>query len=173
MIAATRATGATGPTGATAAAGVELTRLRWWHLPAVVALERLLFGPECWSEELFWSELAQGDLRWYLVALPPGQAPDGPVAGYAGLSLVGREAYVQTLAVAPAWQRGGLGHRLLDALLAEATRRGARQVGLEVRADNAAAQRLYARHDFEVAGRRRGYYQPSGADALVMLRELP
>jgi ribosomal protein S18 acetylase RimI-like enzyme len=58
-------------------------------------------------------------------------------------------------------------------MIAEATHRGARQVGLEVRADNAGAQRLYARHDFQVAGRRRGYYQPSGQDALVMLRDLP
>ena len=42
---------------------------------------------------------------------------------------------------------------------------------LEVRADNAAAQRLYERRGFTEIGRRRGYYQPSGADAVVMRRK--
>jgi ribosomal-protein-alanine N-acetyltransferase len=37
-----------------------------------------------------------------------------------------------------------------------------------VRADNTSAIRLYERHGFSRVGVRRGYYQPSGADALVM-----
>jgi [ribosomal protein S18]-alanine N-acetyltransferase len=41
---------------------------------------------------------------------------------------------------------------------------------LEVRADNEVAQRLYTRRGFEEIGRRRGYYQPSGDDAVVMKR---
>ena len=36
--------------------------------------------------------------------------------------------------------------------------------------DNESAQRLYARYDFEPVGIRRGYYQPSNTDALVMMR---
>ena len=39
---------------------------------------------------------------------------------------------------------------------------------LEVRTDNDRAQRLYRRYGFVGIGVRRGYYQPSGADALVM-----
>jgi hypothetical protein len=34
-----------------------------------------------------------------------------------------------------------------------------------------AAQKLYADYGFEAVGLRRGYYQPSNTDALVMLRE--
>ena len=34
--------------------------------------------------------------------------------------------------------------------------------------DNAPAQRLYATYGFEPIGIRRGYYQPSNTDALVM-----
>jgi ribosomal-protein-alanine N-acetyltransferase len=52
-------------------------------------------------------------------------------------------------------------------LLAEA---GQRKVLLEVAVDNAPAQRLYAGYDFEPVGLRRGYYQPSNTDALVMMR---
>jgi ribosomal protein S18 acetylase RimI-like enzyme len=75
---------------------------------------------------------------------------------------------VQTLATAPAEQGKGLGRRLLDALVAEARRREAGEVLLEVRADNAAAQALYARVGFERIGVRRGYYRPGGTDALVL-----
>jgi ribosomal-protein-alanine N-acetyltransferase len=42
---------------------------------------------------------------------------------------------------------------------------------LEVRADNELAQGLYRRRGFAEIGRRRGYYQPSGTDAVVMKRE--
>jgi [ribosomal protein S18]-alanine N-acetyltransferase len=41
-----------------------------------------------------------------------------------------------------------------------------------VRTDNDRAQRLYRRYGFTDIGIRRGYYQPSGADALVMRRDL-
>jgi [ribosomal protein S18]-alanine N-acetyltransferase len=37
-----------------------------------------------------------------------------------------------------------------------------------VRADNSAALALYERAGFTVVNRRRGYYQPSGTDAVIM-----
>ena len=43
---------------------------------------------------------------------------------------------------------------------------------LEVRADNTRAQRLYRWWGFAEIGIRRGYYQPSGTDAIVMRRDL-
>jgi len=45
-------------------------------------------------------------------------------------------------------------------------------VFLEVRTDNSRAINLYKSCGFEEIGIRRKYYQPSGADALVM-RRLP
>ena len=146
--------------------GARLTRLRWWHLDDVLRAEDDLFAEEAWSAELFWSELAQPD-RCYLAAVDP----DGRVLGYAGLARYPDEAYVQNIAVRPEAQGRRLGALLLDALLAEAERAGLARVGLEVRADNEPAQRLYRRRGFRAVGRRRGYYQPSGADALVMVRE--
>jgi len=143
---------------------IVLTPMRWWHVAAVVPIERELFAPEPWSERLFWSELGQVDTRHYLVALD-----DEQVVGWAGLCDYPDEAFVQTLAVAPAAQGTGLGARLLVALLEEAARRGQRTVSLEVRADNAPAQRLYARHGFTRTAVRRGYY-PGGVDGLVLTR---
>jgi ribosomal-protein-alanine N-acetyltransferase len=147
---------------------VVLARMRWWHVEPVLPLERALFPDEPWTARTFWSELGQVDTRAYLVALA-GQE----VVGYAGLCDYPDEAWVQTMAVAAAEQRRGLGERLLRALLEEADRRGQRTVSLEVRADNTAAQRLYARHGFTRTGVRRGYYQPSGTDALVLTRRAP
>jgi [ribosomal protein S18]-alanine N-acetyltransferase len=142
----------------------ELARMRWWHVAALMPVERALFAPEPWTERLFWSELGQLDTRHYLVALDGEQ-----VVGYAGLCDYPDEAFVQTIAVAPAAQGTGLGSRLLVALLDEAARRRQRTVSLEVRADNAAAQRLYDRHGFVRTGVRRGYYA-GGVDALVLTR---
>ena len=61
-----------------------------------------------------------------------------------------------------------MGRVLLDALLAEAVRRGTAAVLLEVRADNVAARTLYERAGFERIGLRRRYYQPGDVDAHVM-----
>ncbi|MFI7540260.1 ribosomal protein S18-alanine N-acetyltransferase [Actinoplanes sp. NPDC049599] len=138
-----------------------ITRFRWWHIAEVLPIEEDLFGAEKWSAAMFWNELAQRN--FYLVA-----QEDEKVAGYAGLAIVDQdESWVQNIAVDRRAQRGGIGRQLLEALLAEA---GKRKVLLEVAVDNAPAQRLYAGYDFEPVGIRRGYYQPSNTDALVMMR---
>jgi ribosomal-protein-alanine N-acetyltransferase len=140
---------------------MRLTRFRWWHIAEVLPIEEELFGAEKWSAAMFWNELAQR--HFYLVA-----EENEKVAGYAGLAIVDREeAWVQNIAVDRRAQRGGIGRQLLEALLAEA---GRRKVLLEVAVDNAPAQRLYATYDFEPVGIRRGYYQPSNTDAVVMMR---
>ncbi len=143
--------------------------MRWWDVEDAHALETALF-PDPWSVETFWSELAHvPETRHYLVAR------DGTaLVGYAGLAAAGGhgahggQADVQTLAVAPAAQGRGLGRRLLDALVAEARRRGATEVLLEVRAENAPAQALYAGAGFERIAVRRGYYRPGNTDAHVL-----
>ena len=145
-----------------AAGAVRLTRMRWWHVPAVMVLEGELFGAEAWSAAAYWSELAETATRRYVVAVDGGE-----VVGYAGLAVFGDEAHVLTLGVAGAAQGRGLGGTLLRDLLAAA---GDRRVLLDVRADNEVAQRLYRRHGFVPVGRRRRYYRPSGVDAVVMAR---
>jgi ribosomal-protein-alanine N-acetyltransferase len=140
--------------------------MRLADLPAVMALEEELFAPDTWTAAMYRDELARTDSRHYLVA-----DDDGRVVGYAGLIAYSDEAHVATIGVARDRQGEGLGARLLDALLAEADRRSP-VVLLEVRADNEVAQGLYRRRGFTEIGRRRGYYQPSGADAVVMRREL-
>jgi ribosomal-protein-alanine N-acetyltransferase len=144
---------------------ITLTRLRWWHIADLLPIEADLFGDEKWSAGMFWNELSSG--HYYLVA----QDDMGRIAGYGGLALNGDEAWIQNIAVRRDAQRQGIGRTVLEALLAEAQRRSARAVLLEVAVDNAPAQKLYATYGFEPFGVRRGYYQPSNTDALVMRRD--
>jgi [ribosomal protein S18]-alanine N-acetyltransferase len=139
---------------------------RWWHLPDVMVVEEDLFGMEKWSPAMFWNELAQRDRNYYVVALDDKES----LLGYAGLMVAPDESWVQNIAVRREAQRRGVGRELLETLLAEAGRRGVQQTLLEVAVDNAPAQRLYAAYGFEPVGIRRGYYQPSNTDALVMVR---
>ena len=155
----------------------RLRRITAGDLPAVLDLEHDLFPEDAWTREMFAAEL-RDDLadRYYLVA-----EEDGRVIGYAGLLAPvsrrtrrgrGGQADVLTMAVASSHWGQGIGSALLEALLAEAAGRGCAEVFLEVRVDNPRAQRLYRRHGFAGVGLRRGYYQPSGTDALVMRRPL-
>jgi ribosomal-protein-alanine N-acetyltransferase len=145
---------------------VRLRPMRLADLPQVLALEEELFAPDTWTAAMYRDELARTDTRIYLVA-EDGDA----VVGYAGLIAYDDEAHVATIGVTTTRQGEGIGALLLDALLAEADRRSPAVI-LEVRADNEVAQGLYRRRGFAIIGRRRGYYQPSGADAVVMRREL-
>lgn len=135
-------------------------------LPAVMGMEEELFAPDTWTAAMYRDELSRTDTRHYLVA-----EDDGGIVGYAGLIAYDDEAHVATIGVTGARQGEGIGARLLDALLAEADQRAVPVVLLEVRADNETAQGLYRRRGFAEIGRRRGYYQPSGTDAVVMRRE--
>ncbi|OLE28054.1 MAG: ribosomal-protein-alanine N-acetyltransferase [Actinobacteria bacterium 13_1_20CM_3_71_11] len=143
---------------------VTIQRLRWWHIQALEPIEADLFGAERWSAAMFWNELASG--HHYVAALEGEE-----LIGYAGLSVNGDEGWVQNIAVRQDRQRRGIGRALLQALLAEAARRRVQGVLLEVAVDNGTAQRLYDSFGFEPVGVRRGYYQPSNTDALVMRRD--
>ena len=143
---------------------VALRPMTTADLPEVVELEHAVFGEEAWSTEMLLGELELRS-RYYLVA-----SENDRIVGYGGLLGAGDQADVVTLAVAASHWGLGIGSTLLEALMAEAARRGAAELFLEVRTDNIRAQQLYRRYGFTEIGIRRGYYQPSGADALVMRR---
>ncbi|MCX4097181.1 ribosomal protein S18-alanine N-acetyltransferase [Nocardia sp. alder85J] len=151
---------------------VRIERMRPADIDRCVELERLLFPEDDpWPAGAFRSELS-GSHNHYVVA----RDGDGRMVGYAGIALLGThdhpEAEVHTIGVDPDCHRGGIGTRLLRALLTVAGHRGG-PVFLEVRTDNVAAIALYERHGFRVVGLRKRYYLPSGADAYTMLRPEP
>ncbi|HRN29321.1 MAG TPA: ribosomal protein S18-alanine N-acetyltransferase [Terrimesophilobacter sp.] len=145
----------------------QLRRAATSDLDAIMQLERATFGSDAWSADTMRAEL-EGPHTYYLVAHPVGQPAE--LDGYAGLlSPRGApEADIQTIAVSERARRRGLGRTLMNALVSEARDRGAREVFLEVRADNPGAAALYANLGFEKLSVRTAYYQPDGIDAHIM-----
>ena len=150
--------------------GATLREMTWRDIPALAALEPVLFAEDAWSGQTWWAELAERPRRRYVVG-----ERGGTVVGYAGIDCAGEVADVMTIAVAPPARGQGLGSSLMRWLVAQARRAGADYLMLEVRADNAAAQRLYAAAGFSQLTVRRRYYQPGDVDALILrmpLRDL-
>jgi [ribosomal protein S18]-alanine N-acetyltransferase len=154
------------------------TRLRSMvaaDLTNVLALEHELFPDDPWTAEMFAEEVAlPPGSRVYLVAEAAGPTDGGHVmAGYAGMMFApGGQADVLTIAVDPRCWGKGIGSALLGALLQAARDRDCAEVFLEVREDNPRARGMYRRRGFEEIGVRRGYYQPSGVNAIVMRKDL-
>ena len=142
----------------------ELDRER--AIGAFAALERELFLTGAWSENAIRQELA-APARTYLM-----DVNDDAIRGYAGFWYDGDDAELMTIGVGSAYQRQGIASALLQRLIDEAKRQGARRMLLEVRVDNHAALTLYQRFGFTRLGLRKRYYQPEGMDAYTMSLDL-
>src|SRR5680860_582287 len=107
-----------------------------------MALETSIFENDAWSRDMMARDVADPSC-YYLVAFPPDR-PDH-IEAYAGLLSPrgASESDIQTIGVAESARGHGLGRILMLSLINEARARGARQVFLEVRADNTSAQGLY------------------------------
>lgn len=142
---------------------VAVRGMRWWDIPAVMAIEEVVFPATAWSPAQFWSELAQED-RTYLVA-----EHEDRIVAYGGVMVRPPTADIQTIAVDAAHRGRGVAREILGRLLATADAHACTEVLLEVSADNVAAIALYESEGFEVIARRSSYYGP-GLDALIMRR---
>jgi ribosomal-protein-alanine N-acetyltransferase len=137
-------------------------------LDAIMAIETASFPTDAWSSDAMSAELAT-EYSHYVVDEEVDDE-DGAIIGYAGLRALrgSADADIQTIALIEARRGEGRGRAMLRTLLTEASARGAREVFLEVRADNPSAESLYLSEGFEEIGRRPRYYQPDDVDAIVM-----
>lgn len=134
----------------------------------VAEIEAALFaGDAPWSRDVFVAEIAAPH-TFYVGAFDGDE-----LVGYAGLAMLGPrddpEFEVHTVGVASSHQGKGIGRALMDQLLHTADLLDG-PVFLEVRTDNTPAITLYESYGFFVLATRKGYYQPSGADAYSMMR---
>jgi GNAT superfamily N-acetyltransferase len=110
-------------------------------------------------------------LHWYqwLTLDYSGVAPgyvwieDGRVVGNVSLRRVAAEAgyMVGNVAVHPAWRQRGIATELMRAALDDVRSQGSYWTGLEVRADNSAARRLYEKLGFHEIGRTMSMVRPA------------
>jgi [ribosomal protein S18]-alanine N-acetyltransferase len=116
-----------------------------------------------WPERSFRFELTENPIARAWVA-----EVDDRVAAMLVLWFIINEAHVATIAVHPHFRRQGIGEQILLCALRSVKAEGAERAFLEVRAGNQAAQTMYKKYGFEVAGVRRGYYKDNNEDALLM-----
>ncbi|MEY4397457.1 MAG: hypothetical protein RLZ53_33 [Actinomycetota bacterium] len=138
------------------------------HLAAIMELETACFGNDAWAEETMAFELLAEHTRYFVVL-------DGEkIRGFAGLSkLAGNpQADVQTVCVDESLRGQGYGRKLMERLITAAKSQAATELFLEVRADNAVAQNLYATLGFNHIDTRKRYYQPDNVDAWIMAARL-
>ena len=137
------------------------------RLDDVLAVEQQAYSHP-WTRGNFTDAMASG----YQIQLLMG---DEQILGYFVAMLGVDEAHLLNLTVAPAFQRQGWAHVLLDALALWARGQGAQWLWLEVRASNLRARHIYEANGFRRVGERKRYYPANGTereDAVVMSRPL-
>lgn len=132
-------------------------------VPDVAAIERECFS-QPWSENMLAEEL-YNDNASFIVAV----ADDGTVLGYAGLTVVLDEGYINNIAVKSQYRRMGVADALLGTFIHFAEDHLA-FLTLEVRASNDKAISLYTKNGFVREGRRKDYYKDPKEDAIIMTR---
>lgn len=150
--------------------GIQVRPMRSEDLLEVARIEARIFEFP-WTYGNFADSLAAGYDAWVMHS--PAIAPG--LLGYAIVMWVPDEVHLLNLSVDASVQGQGLGGVLIDWLIENAWRRGARSMLLEVRPSNTVALQLYARKGFRQVGLRRRYYPAAAGtreDALVMVRRV-
>ena len=136
-------------------------------LERVAVIESQVY-PFPWSRGNFSDSLAAGYDCWVFES-------GAELFAYAIVMWIPDEIHLLNLSVAASWQGKGYGGSILTWLMADAGRRGARSIVLEVRPSNLRARQLYERMGFTQIGMRRRYYPAADGvreDAVVMARSL-
>jgi len=133
----------------------------------VVALEETLDAG--WAEE---SVRRERDRLLGLQLVAVGDS-GGPVIGWCCGFMVGAEAELLRIAVAPRYRLKGVASALLVQFERECVEQQVSSVFLEVAEKNGAAQRLYEKFFYNEVGRRKDYYSNPVDNALVMNKIFP
>ena len=133
-------------------------------LDQVMELERAIF-PSPWRRSFFLSDINRPQ------GLSIVAEDGGVILGYA-VAWGTEETHLANLAVSEDERGKGVGGRLLDEVIAFASRSRAGSMYLEVRVSNTIARKFYAERGFVPTYLRKGYYE-NGEDAVIMEREVP
>jgi ribosomal-protein-alanine N-acetyltransferase len=126
----------------------------------IAAIHQQMFDP-AWSEASVQGLLEHPASAAY-VALTgnPKRA-----IGFVMSQIAGDEAEILSIGVAPDVQRSGVGQVMMEGLARALRRAEITRLFLDVADDNSGAKALYAKLGFTEIGRRKGYYQRTGAPA--------
>jgi ribosomal-protein-alanine N-acetyltransferase len=117
-----------------------------------------------WDRTIYENFLSPSDSPRRLFIAESG----GSLTGFAAAQIIADICELESIAVAPAARRSGIGADLFATILEWARKHAVSRVQLEVRAGNAAAIAFYERAGFRRDGLRRGYYSDPPEDALLL-----
>ena len=147
---------------------IEIKPLTAAEVSEVVALDQICLGG-LWQKEAYLREIDSDKSTLIAIHLSQPEFDNRfKIIGMGCLWSIVDEAHITLLAVHPDYRRLGLGQLLLFELLKDAIARELAWATLEVNENNLAAVNLYQKYGFQIAGKRKNYYQPAGDDALVL-----
>ena len=133
----------------------------------VIQIARETHHAPCWPRDAYEKAL-DASAKPRRVALVAEDDQSGRLVGFVIASLIAPEAELETAATVLAHQRRGVARELFSSLKSHLRRQGVREVVLEVRAGNKAAQGFYRYLGFSEQGRRPAYYAEPVEDAVLM-----
>ncbi len=144
---------------------IGVRRMLMDDVESVFQIETLSFKTP-WTKEAFENEVGKNQLAVYFVV-----TLNEVVVGYAGMWTIVDELHVTNVAVTPEHRGKGLSNKLMETLFDFATENKFASMTLEVRTTNTVAIKLYEKYGFKGLGIRKGYYQDTNEDALIMWKE--
>ncbi len=148
---------------------LEIKPLKQFQIEQVLALDRICLGG-LWTAEGYSREIDSPNSSLLTLDLVEHKSPEaeGKMVGIGCLWSILEEAHITLLGIHPDYRRQGFGTLVLLSLLTDAIARKLEWATLEVNANNLKAINLYKKFGFEIVGKRKGYYQSTGEDALVL-----
>jgi [ribosomal protein S18]-alanine N-acetyltransferase len=155
---------------------LQINDLTSQKISEVVALDQYCFGG-LWTADGYLREIDSSNSSLLVLSLgttnsaknnTEQKTDDFKIIGIACLWAIVEEAHITLLGVHPDYRRQGLGQMLLYTLLRDAVERELKWATLEVEASNSLAIALYEKFGFKTVGKRKGYYQKTGEDALIL-----
>jgi ribosomal-protein-alanine N-acetyltransferase len=146
---------------------IKIVPMQEEHIDGVLAVEEATFSIP-WTRKDFEREVKENAMAIYFVAM------DGEkIVGYAGMWHVITEGHITNVAVLHDYRRQGIGDLLMGNLEKAALEKEMIGITLEVRINNAPAQRLYHKYGFRAEGLRKNYYADTHEDAVIMWKYYP
>ncbi len=148
---------------------LKIKPLEIFQVSEIVVLDRICLGG-IWTAEGYLREINSPNSSLLALSLIDEDRKNfkEKIVGVACLWAIVEEAHITLLGIHPDFRQQGLGTLLLVSLLEDAIARNLSRATLEVNINNVKAINLYKKFGFEIAGKRKRYYQSTGEDALIL-----
>ena len=149
---------------------LEISEMTYDDLDEVLDIEKTSF-PSPWTKAMFVAELERKGISFNYVARIKN-TDFNSILGYIIFWYLGEEAQIANIATKSEYLKRGIGEKLMKFSMNKIRSLGSKEIFLEVRRTNTAAQNLYKKLGFNVYGFRKKYYSETGEDAILMYKPL-